>query len=360
MLDHVPFEILIEIMTRLPVKSLIQFTSVLKTWKSLIRSSKFIADYYTNLRSQRQHLIQYNHHSHYQQNCFVSIVDDNTFPEHQLTLTTPSSLSLDNLALVGSSHGLFCFVARKGTNILSKVVVIWNPSIRKSVAIYVHNDIKEDEDCFLGFGVCPNTLDPKIIKICKFDGNLEVVVFTLSSRTWRSPLSNIMLSNNLTITSPYSNIVIGGLIYWCALKSFLYTIVSFDLTSEEFVEIQLPDELKLSYQMDSRIFKLRESLVVVQQHMNNDYQVWIMENKVTKSFTKLFNINILPDLSVIKPCGFRMNDQLILESSCHLVAYDPSTESIKNLGFDGRINSFDVTSYTESLLLIDNSESLIY
>jgi hypothetical protein len=45
MSDNIPFEIQQEIMRRLPVKSLIQFRSVSKSWKSLIDSSTFIADY---------------------------------------------------------------------------------------------------------------------------------------------------------------------------------------------------------------------------------------------------------------------------------------------------------------------------
>ncbi|XP_071688416.1 F-box protein At1g30790-like [Rutidosis leptorrhynchoides] len=104
MSDHVPFDIHIEIMKRLPVKSLIRFSSVSKRWKSLINSSKFIADY-TKLHSQRQHLlIKYMNHSSYpQQICFVSIVDDDTFPEHRLIMTTPNSLILEKLEPVGSS-----------------------------------------------------------------------------------------------------------------------------------------------------------------------------------------------------------------------------------------------------------------
>nr|GEZ40112.1 hypothetical protein [Tanacetum cinerariifolium] len=45
MSDNIPFEIQVEIIKRLTVKSLIQFRSVSKLWKSLIDSSAFIADY---------------------------------------------------------------------------------------------------------------------------------------------------------------------------------------------------------------------------------------------------------------------------------------------------------------------------
>ncbi|KAF5764863.1 putative F-box domain-containing protein [Helianthus annuus] len=53
MLDQIPLEIQSEIMKRLPVKSLIQFRSVCKSWNSLIESPDFIAHY----SSQQQHLL---------------------------------------------------------------------------------------------------------------------------------------------------------------------------------------------------------------------------------------------------------------------------------------------------------------
>nr|GEW10136.1 SKP1-like protein 1B [Tanacetum cinerariifolium] len=43
--DNIPFEIQVEIMNRLPVKSLLQFRSVSKSWKCMIDSSSFLFTY---------------------------------------------------------------------------------------------------------------------------------------------------------------------------------------------------------------------------------------------------------------------------------------------------------------------------
>ncbi|GJV45136.1 phospholipase-like protein [Tanacetum coccineum] len=43
--DYIPFEMQIEIMNRLPVKSLLQFRTVSKSWKSCIDSSTFFFNY---------------------------------------------------------------------------------------------------------------------------------------------------------------------------------------------------------------------------------------------------------------------------------------------------------------------------
>ncbi|KAF5765008.1 putative F-box domain-containing protein [Helianthus annuus] len=60
MSDHIPFEIQSEIMKTLPLKSLIRFQSVCKSWKSRIHSSDFIAHY----TGQQQHLLVRNFTCH--------------------------------------------------------------------------------------------------------------------------------------------------------------------------------------------------------------------------------------------------------------------------------------------------------
>nr|GFB28240.1 hypothetical protein [Tanacetum cinerariifolium] len=63
-------------MKRLPAKSLIQFRSVSKPWKSLIDSSAFIALYQ---HTQQRHRILVR--DDFEHN-YVSVADDDTFP-HQ-------------------------------------------------------------------------------------------------------------------------------------------------------------------------------------------------------------------------------------------------------------------------------------
>ncbi|XP_071688421.1 putative F-box protein At1g32420 [Rutidosis leptorrhynchoides] len=383
MSDHIPFEIQIEIMSWLPVKSLIRFGSVSKTFKSLIGSSKFIADYSKLQYSRRQHLliISYQYPLYAKHNSFVSIVDDDTFPEHKRFLITSECREvLPYQTLIGSSHGLFCFVGHSRYNesaMLMAVAVIWNPSIRKTVTIRPKKGFQYSET--LGFGVCPNTVDPKIVRFgkgsCKDNYNAEV--FTLSSRMWRSiSSSNILLSMHINISFIQSNVVvIDGFIYWLGyVTSGPFLIVSFDLTSEKLMEIHLPDELGLSCQRyhNLEIFKLRESLTVIRHEgkaRDNVYEVWKMEiNGVTRSFTKLFNIDILPELLVRNLCGFTKNGQLIVEAvhdSCdgELIVYEPCTKSIINLGINWSCyGSSESTPYTESLLLmlVDKPYTLIY
>ncbi|GJW85058.1 putative F-box domain-containing protein [Tanacetum coccineum] len=101
----IPFQIQAKIMKRLPVKSLIPFTSVSKLWKSFIHSSKFIRDH--NVIQLQHHLLLCCIESDAFSKAkvkYVTIVDDDTFPDHKICMPTPM---LDNLVAVGSSGGSF-------------------------------------------------------------------------------------------------------------------------------------------------------------------------------------------------------------------------------------------------------------
>ncbi|KAJ0842860.1 putative F-box domain-containing protein [Helianthus annuus] len=248
MSNNVPFEIQEEIIKHLPVKSLIRCRSVSKSWKSLIGSSKFITLY----RSQQQHLLVYNYLSVDHPNC-VSIVDDNTFPQDRVPLTLPLFVKmLKRFKKVGSSRDLLCLYS-------DGKLVIWNPLITKAVAVVVPNVV--DDKMFqtvLGFGVCRETIDPKIVKIRYIDkfADMESVnsipwqvkIFTLSTGVWRSPNSSNLPRKSIIFGSG-DGVCVDGVYYWLATDRSTVDaqiraynmIISFNMTSEEFREVNLPD-----------------------------------------------------------------------------------------------------------------------
>ncbi|KAJ0693433.1 putative F-box domain-containing protein [Helianthus annuus] len=194
MSDHIPFELQSEIMKSLPVKSLIQFRSVCKPWKSLIDTSDFIKHY----SGQQQHLLVRYQDAVDHKEKYVSIVDDDdTFPMQKVTVTIPPLVvnMLKHSETMGSSHGLLCLYN-------DDMAVIWNPSISKAVAVVLpEREYNEIHRTVLGFGVCRETLDPKIVKInyvfnpwSDIDSVVVCVpkVFTLSTGAWRSPYGSIL------------------------------------------------------------------------------------------------------------------------------------------------------------------------
>ncbi|GJT90897.1 putative F-box domain-containing protein [Tanacetum coccineum] len=295
--------------------------SVSKAWKSLI-SFKFIAKLDNVYQLRRQFIYYSPDDSHY----FYHTFDDETFPQFYFTSNptigqkSTSALreliqqrecpfSLMKSTLVGSSHGLLCFYYF----VINKFF-IWNPSIGKFIAIVVPSRPTTGHYTVVGFGVCPFTLDPKIIMIphCfkKYSSTYRigrVEVFSLSSCAWAPsinlPRETVRLEQN-------SQEVIDGFIYWLASDSFKIEcdivsklIISFGLTSEEFSEIHLPESIKLKF---LSISKLRETLVVLEYNMVTFseikfHAVWMMDND---SFTRLYTI-MEPATSLDRILGFR-------------------------------------------------------
>nr|XP_043611133.1 F-box/kelch-repeat protein At3g23880-like [Erigeron canadensis] len=285
---------------------------------------------------------------------YVSIVDDETFPHQKFNLFVPDVCK--DAKLVGSSYGLFCLYDDK-----TSMVVIWNPSIRKT-ALTTVVPCKPCSMIDVFFGVCHNTLDPKIVKITRITNQVEV--FTLSLGAWRSPLSNTCPRKWISMGIMGSSQAFDGFIYWDALDTNnegprnVSLIMSFDLTSEEFTELYLPTT-PFAYLYVST---LRESIGVFDLHLDTRPQVvnvWIMRGRgCTRSFEKLYHIN-LSDASISIPRAFRSSGTPIAEmennqfdSPVALAAYEPGSKDITEIWNHGIAYAFRVHSYMETLLLL--------
>ncbi|XP_076942647.1 F-box protein At5g18160-like [Bidens hawaiensis] len=130
MSDNIPFEIQVEIMKRLPLKSLVRFRTVSKTWKSMIDDTYFITHY----SAQKEHLVVGFLDSVYRLK-YASVADGDSFPVHEVS--PPISLMHYIDVTISSSHALICLCGYylKG----SGRAVLWNPSIRKAFALDVPN-----------------------------------------------------------------------------------------------------------------------------------------------------------------------------------------------------------------------------
>ncbi|XP_024990285.1 putative F-box protein At3g16590 [Cynara cardunculus var. scolymus] len=402
MSPHIAFDIQFEIIKRIPVKSLLRFRSVCKAWKSLIDSSEFIAGYSVP-NTQPQHLLMKYEVADRQVTGFkcVCFVDDDTFPRQTFTPTVPPLLEELYLSrIIESSHGVLCFYGfyhpKKGDlwpNYLIDMALLWNPSIRKSTAVVVPKVISAHFSSVLGFGVCPNTCDPMLVYVTFISTwsnpkvisciPCQVLVFKLSSGEWEC------LSGNLprkSIGFTWSSAVIGQFIYWFAYDridengGLRNLIMAFDMVSDEFIEIALPDSLAhLPDDLDHlpelafSISKLRESLVVLEYTKNTSKHqvcgVWMMEHGDPKWFTKLYTIEA-PYERIERTLGFSKSGKPIIEKDfdffghfdleATLAVYEPCTEQIKDLEIHVTDNSVFVNSYTESLLLLHEEDGLIY
>nr|XP_043639188.1 F-box protein CPR1-like [Erigeron canadensis] len=386
MSDNIPFEIQTEIIKRvLDVKSLLQCRSVSKPWKSVIDSPEFIADYHVDHpRPPHRMLVRYDDPIDNTKTKYVSIVDDydsdtddnDSFAQHKFPLTIP--ISVDQLIdpkIFGSSIGLFCFYS-KFSRSDQNIAVIWNPSIRKSVTVEVPNVLDTPFKTVIGFGVEPFSNDPKLVKIQTVDVldlktissiPKQVEVCSLSTREWRT-LSDDLPRLTVAFTDDH-HVVIDDFIFWLAqdreyvngLPMKRDLVMLFDMVSEEFMEIYLPNNVTKDIYIDLSLSKIRESLVVVGCNYSVEkrvYHVWMMEDGLSDTFTKMYTIS-RPEEAVSTVLSFRHNGDPIIGiedefiGSDELFVYDPDSEQISPIGISGSMCSCYAASYMERLRLLN-------
>ncbi|CAI9270574.1 unnamed protein product [Lactuca saligna] len=306
MSDYIPSEILVEILKRLPVKSVLQLRSVSKPWKSLIDSSEFIAGYGAHQTQPRSLLVTYkNPESEHPDETYASLVDDETFVPQEIRLTIPVLAKLLMPSrVIGTSHGLVCLSANDPYQndhkpLGRKMAVLWNPSIRKSVGVTVHVAV--------------------------------VGEFCLTIR-------KLILLNSHSVRRK-----------------------------------DIPDSFARQPCPYFSISKVSEALVVLKYNTVGigDWAVWIVDDGVPNSCTKLFTISNVPRaIRLSTVLGFTERSELVIERQADqdvrgwrkssLFVYEPCSKHINDIGIDGIQGSFSVGYYMETLLLHDQSDSSVY
>ncbi|XP_071714062.1 putative F-box protein At1g53370 [Rutidosis leptorrhynchoides] len=352
---YLPLEIQIEIIKKLPVKPLIQFRSVSKSWKSLIDSSEFIANYHFN-NDQLQHhrvLVRYSSSINPTKTKYVSIVDDGSFPRDKIRLIVPSNIRRllgKNPSILGSSQGVLACA--------SISVIFLTVPMR------------------FGFGVSPRTSVPKLVKITFISRSPsiknrtpQVEIFSLSLGSWRRSLSTNVPRKSIDLDR--NHVCVDKCIYLYAFDRTVTgetyqnknLILSFDMTTEEFSEIDLCDGLKEEYAGDAygcygylSISKLGTSLVVLQPKDGyyEEHSVWRMEHGVPNSFTKLFVIKSpIESLRIHRVHDFRKPGEPIIKTK-KLVVFEPESGEISDIGNSCCDYSSIAKSYIVTLVLLDS------
>ncbi|GJS59765.1 ribonuclease H-like domain, reverse transcriptase, RNA-dependent DNA polymerase [Tanacetum coccineum] len=252
-------------------------------------------------------------------------------------------LPVKSLIRFSSVNGLLCFYGvRRDVAGQAKMAVLWNPTIRKSVGIPIPNELSSPKgSTHIGFGICPNTSDPKLVRINTFIGSKtvdwEVEIYAWSARVWKS-VSNIPPASKYSYLES-GQVYVGGFIYFGALdyrllgKIISNLIVSFDLKSDEFGGVCLPNRLVNTYNLG--VMKVYESLGLLEHNQYDDdilsCGVWVMKEGVSKTFTKMFSIKTPFNFFGYTVVELRKNGDAILKDGDYMFEDDifPSSRTWK-------------------------------
>ncbi|KAF5732926.1 F-box and associated interaction domains-containing protein putative isoform 1 [Tripterygium wilfordii] len=368
-MKEIPEDLLIDILSYLPVKSLMRFKAVCKAWRDLFRNPDFITKHYhkraTLSKSNTSVLLK---HSANGEDCF-SFLSSTVNDDGSEVIGIAESIYvpfygeyLRNPKILGPFHGLLCLVEYG----IHGKIALWNPAIREFKLL---PDLLPDllpwpgmgitglEE--VGFGFDTKNNDYKVIAFaCSSDGARMVYraeLYSLTSESWRDIPTSVLPTEEFSFCfDPY---YIHGVCYWLITCKNGDWIMSFDMADEVFEIMQLPD-FGVCLRTHFIKFAILDAsiLAVVYPWHNNPvrcFDIWVMnEPGVKESWVK--RARIAPISGVKDPIGFWKSGELCFKDSGNqLVLYDSSTQQVKNLLLHGAKYRTQVVNYTESLVQIN-------
>ncbi|KAF5728859.1 putative F-box and associated interaction domains-containing protein [Tripterygium wilfordii] len=365
-MSRISKDLITEIILRLPVKSLIRFKWVSKTWCSMIEDPDFI----------KLHL---DHSLKTGSNHYLMLKDRRLFTVDFDSLTTAVEMEHHPLyaglggetEAIGSSNGLV--LLRNSEQNLA----LYNFSTRTYHRLPVEPLLKfgsESDDpgsVFYGFGYDSVNDDYKVLRIVLhlfqdaedvfWTLKSEVDVYSLKSDSWRTV--DDANFHTMWLSRPFHELffhrsyglLAGNALHWVApgIPNF---IIGFGLGCEEFHMVPQPDYESNGFEMDLSV--LAGCLCALCHYNSSCVDVWMMkEYGVEDSWTKLFKIE-QPDVYNWKPLAYskKGEDVLLLKNEEKLVWYDLRRKRTRRVRITGAPATFVAELCIGSLVPLSSNE----
>ncbi|GAU24908.1 hypothetical protein TSUD_116330 [Trifolium subterraneum] len=349
-LPFLPFDLIQEILCRLSVKFLVQLRCVCKSWNYLISvdtkfankhldmSTTFGLHFLRSSESLRKYILK----SFPFDSVLSTVIPDSR------RLEFPVNCYPDRYhCVVGSCNGIICIACFWD----NPFVLMWNPSIRKFKELPRIQSSQSFSHLMMthGFGYDHVTHNYKAVVVIQYRvfgylpdkeglvNKTEVKVHTFGTDFWK----DISEFPSGGVPIEFSGKFVSGAINWLVKhggRKHPYFIVSFDLGSESYQKILLPDYGEIDMPKLS-LSVLRDCLCMVFYH-----DVWVMkEYGHTKSWTKLFTVSYAQDpnmsYNLTRVIYMFEDDQVLLELKVDRDSHE------KLIVYDPRINTFKFTNY---------------
>ncbi|GAB4824469.1 hypothetical protein Ancab_040298 [Ancistrocladus abbreviatus] len=393
-----PTDVWMEILSRLPGKSLLRCKCVCKSWYHLISNSSFTL----------KHLIQYTCNPKVldpllfvglddrQLFSFISLDDDNKrigYGDSMSVVDVASFIHPGNfcpellLFYRDHCHGIICLsdhVTEEG------LVALWNPTTRefrilpKSPLTLSSSHGPVD---WTGFGYDAMTSDFKVVRCRKsktFHGYKEpeppVELYRLSTNSWT------LLNVDAELVSLYNNdrcCMVAGCLWWplkvedmwCPITDevgilrWSFALLRFDLNSETFHKIMPPEDLQGIRDITPLFILALEKRValvlyeVESSKISRCFDIWVMEESgVDVSWNKILSIGPIPgyeprSVGTFEPIAFWGNNRfLLLRHGEGVIIYELSTQKVKlvKLNVESEFCRHQIFVYKDSFLKIGN------
>ncbi|KAG7537491.1 hypothetical protein ISN44_As13g013720, partial [Arabidopsis suecica] len=260
---NIPLDLMVEILKKLPAKSLARFQCVSKQWTSIIVINSIVTRSLTQPPSCDPHFI-FSH-----SNSQFSFVFSHVHEPHQIT---NQEQQLYHEEICGKGYGI-----ETRFQYLRGLVGFWRSSY-----------------CYLCLAI---QIDPS--------KNLSCRVFTLGDpkKKW------MRIQCGIGSHFPLDNAVcINGAIYYKATKmkpNESSVLVSFDVRSEKFNHVRTPNDMAI-YRRDSTLINYQGKLAFICRNnmINEDADMWVMEDAEKQEWSKITFFGMLQGIT----SGIRIGD----------------------------------------------------
>ncbi|PON38289.1 Galactose oxidase [Parasponia andersonii] len=361
--ESIPEEVIIELLSRLPSKSLVRFRAVCKAWNTLIGDTHFIS----------KHLHQYspsndknnggsvlvNYCCPFSHTNVVLLLSSDTHDAISI-FRLPCEMNFESMKVVGSCNGLLCVTDDENGSSMRSRIVLWNPSIRKlrvlpKCGVGSANLCSEKvSGVVLGFGYHPIVDDYRIVRIVSLQhfgrSCFRAEVYSLRTDSWIE-----IDAMRCRIYESYC-VALNGVLYWIAfgrgVEDYEF-ILSFDMSDWVFRRIELPDFNFSEDGICTRLAVLKESLyLITYNHRGRQkvFDVWLRNGH--GDWTR--ELTIGPLFGIEKPLGFDLYGRVYMKNhKGKLDLYNPSTQEITHLPTHGLSHTLEVFCYKESIVSTD-------
>ncbi|GLT99144.1 hypothetical protein SLE2022_166080 [Rubroshorea leprosula] len=344
-------DLISEILFLLPVKSLLRFRSVSKSWCSLLSDPYFVKSHLECFKSDFNlvfELVKYNQWPFHKE-LRLQGMDSLNFLPH--VYDYPFHKTHDNVVLRGSCNGLICFTNSEYN------IVVGNMLINDYHVREVPSDREflngEKIRVTYGFGYDSIHDDYKVVRILSRSPQdssccnmYEVLVYSLRYDRWSEIGIGNTLAPSVTLyggLDPPNGVFLCTALHWLAESRLqdgrrYYFILSFDLSAEYFHTIPLPCDIQVEQGGRCLIMSSLGGCLCVTSKESLGVRIWVMRNYMAESsWTKLFLISNVSFCEVLKPLGFSSSgDKVLFQSKSNkLCWYDSEKQEFQNMKVDG-------------------------
>ncbi|KAK4580969.1 hypothetical protein RGQ29_024573 [Quercus rubra] len=350
--QRLPDDLVYEILTLLPVKSLIRFRCVSKSWYCTITDRNFIMAQFDRSKS------LFNNNSKDNNNGYIN----RTFTEIS-RFQAPCYFGA-----AGCCRSMFYFVNETEYKVEKEnnIMYFWNPSIRKFKKVQL-TLLNIRDAVVYGLAYHYQNNDYKVLRIIFYHRNVkpkpaEAEIYTLSTDSWRRVVISVESSSgskpiesvHYELQGPPRIVFFNGALHRIPCSQGHKFIMYFDVNDERFCEILLPqnylDGLISRYSQHLAVFKGLLALIVFDRN-SKICHIWMMkEYGVAESWIKK-SVPMKEDLRFL---GITFNGELLIQkfNPFRTLTFHPESlnEEILEIPF---YKCMYTDFWVESLLLLD-------